>query len=703
MARVSNPCHPDLRIYEPNFASEQPRLKEESKSRSYLLQKIRSYYGKAQKLLGRSHRLQGLCVGLLDPASNIVINSLIERKHERERDRDHRSTTCEVVVEDDLKRRSLDGMVVFLTRLFPNLSEGLAVRYLRLAKADVLIAACIVVSDQCIEGFDASGPDVINMALRCAGLAARHPDAYRFVFSWCNISSRIDDALRLLAALHEPQRLRRSDAIIKLVHMLNYEPPSRERDVWLVWRLAEASFRRRPRSAPQLHTNLLNRTLQDTIHGYYLQALALLPPGSRFHRSLIKAGYCYGPFDPVSNIIINTIWYDANFPPSMKLELDVMGTRSLHRVENRSLYGMVSFLCTRYHELDFHQAVRCLLQADANLVLADPNLVTDTNLVYDFGIVRDVLRHGPASAFRCKLQTQAPPNTGLTVGHPDTGIEEAFLAAATAACHPNPDAQAQLLTSCCKVDPSPVLSLLPIDSHKLSFQDLSLLARFLSCNPLYEYDKALPLPPVPLKCYPRAELASLYTVISKEVNALLNKYQQMPNGDPKFKLHMICVVNDRVRGPAPWPPHRHGHSHVNFVATSKSPGGEAPTLFFAEINADNRSMSFCCPVDLPPPCAAQIPCIYCESMGTRIVHPVGIHFTGRDSEFENMACEKDPLGCVYATMRIINHRRGMAESVHVNVKEDSLYDGMDGHKSKYDIETGSLSMKEYVLLIPALI
>lgn len=85
------------------------------------------------------------------------------------------------------------------------------------------------------------------------------------------------------------------------------------------------------------------------------------------------------------------------------------------------------------------------------------------------------------------------------------------------------------------------------------------------------------------------------------------------------------------------------------------------------------------------------------------MHPVGIHFTGRDSEFENMACEKDPLGCVYATMRIINHRRGMAESVHVNVKEDSLYDGMDGHKSKYDIETGSLSMKEYVLLIPALI
>ncbi|KAE8807413.1 hypothetical protein D1007_16191 [Hordeum vulgare] len=291
-------------------------------------------------------------------------------------------------------------------------------------------------------------------------------------------------------------------------------------------------------------------------------------------------------------------------PPShsMKLELDVIGTRSLHRVENRSLYGMVSFLCTRYHQFDFHQAVRCLVQADANLVLADPNLDSTgpSQHVADFGIVRDVLRRRPA--LPCNLQTQANRDTGLEVAHPDTGLEEAFLAAATAACHPNPDAQVGLLTSC-KVALRPVLPLLQIDSKNLSFRDLELIASFLSSKPLYE---ELALPPVPLKCYPRAELASLYTAISKEVNALLNKYQQMPNGDPKFKLHMICVVNDRVCGPASWPPHRHGHSHVNFVATSKSHRGEAPTLFFAEINDGDRSMSFCCPVDLPPPCAGSL-------------------------------------------------------------------------------------------------
>ena len=98
---------------------------------------------------------------------------------------------------------------------------------------------------------------------------------------------------------------------------------------------------------------------------------------------------------------------------------------------------------------------------------------------------------------------------------------------------------------------------------------------------------------------------------------------------------------------------------------------------------------------------AQIRCVYCEPMGTRIVHPVGIHFHGRDMEFEKMACEKDPLRRMYATLRIINQRPGIAESVHVNVKVDSLYDGVDGQKSEYEIDRGSLSMQEYILLIPA--
>ena len=94
----------------------------------------------------------------------------------------------------------------------------------------------------------------------------------------------------------------------------------------------------------------------------------------------------------------------------------------------------------------------------------------------------------------------------------------------------------------------------------------------------------------------------------------------------------------------------------------------------------------------------QIRCVYCEAMGTRIVHPVGTDFRGRESEFEMMPCGKDPCRREDATLRIISHRRLMAENVYCKEKEDILYDGVDGHKNKYD-NMSSLSMEEAILLM----
>lgn len=51
----------------------------------------------------------------------------------------------------------------------------------------------------------------------------------------------------------------------------------------------------------------LRRVLLSTIHGYYLEALAWLPKDNlrshqhQYHHSLLHAGHCYGPLDPVSN------------------------------------------------------------------------------------------------------------------------------------------------------------------------------------------------------------------------------------------------------------------------------------------------------------------------------------------------------------------------------------------------------------------
>jgi hypothetical protein len=302
---------------------------------------------------------------------------------------------------------------------------------------------------------------------------------------------------------------------------------------------------------------------------------------------------------------------------------------------------MASFLCTCYHRLNFQEAVRRLLQADANLVLADLNL-----------------DHATASAY---------------FGTPDTAVEEAFFAAATAACHLNTEAQAKLLTSC-KAMLGSALSLLK-GSHKLSSQDVQRLAMLLSPETTSRETGALLS--LPLTVHPNEELAYAHKRISKKINALLKSYRQMPNGDPKFELHMICGVNDRVSGPIYYlPDDDYHHSHVNFMATPKSPcGGGDPTLFFAEISNGYKDTSFCCRVPLPQPCAAQIRCLYCEFTGTRTVHPVGIHFHGGELQVESIARGKCPY---YSNLNIISHRRRLADAIDGRVEEDSLYVDLDG-------------------------
>ena len=84
----------------------------------------------------------------------------------------------------ELESRSLDGMVTFLTRFFPYLADCEAVCYLLLADADLLIATRFIVVDRRMKRFGSSEPvveEALRMALRCAALAAQHPDPDRFV------------------------------------------------------------------------------------------------------------------------------------------------------------------------------------------------------------------------------------------------------------------------------------------------------------------------------------------------------------------------------------------------------------------------------------------------------------------------------------------------------------------------------------------
>uniref|UniRef100_A0A0E0QX72 Uncharacterized protein n=1 Tax=Oryza rufipogon TaxID=4529 RepID=A0A0E0QX72_ORYRU len=344
MALVPN-CPPGQRIYQPSFKRDYPLAQEVSEYRSRLLHKIHLSYCKALERLSLMVRPRmaasfvggggGFCLGLLDPVSNIVANTLFSYGRAVG---DTRSECDELVYIPqeklrDLEHRSLDGMVAFLTRFFPYLADAEAVRFLLYAEADLLVAARIVAFDIGMRRFGSSGPDIVNealeMVLKCAALAAKHPNPDRLVADWLATITRLDDAVRHLADVH---RRSPQSSLDKLAELLDEgSPPAVDDDRWGPWRLMDSRLPP-PRSVPYRQSPALKATLQDAIHGFYLKALARLPAGElrrRFHRSLLEAGHCYGPFDPVSNIIINTIWYDAAFPPTFELELDMVTYSSL--------------------------------------------------------------------------------------------------------------------------------------------------------------------------------------------------------------------------------------------------------------------------------------------------------------------------------------------------------------------------------------
>ncbi|KAF7066513.1 hypothetical protein CFC21_072488 [Triticum aestivum] len=113
-------------------------------------------------------------------------------------------------------------------------------------------------------------------------------------------------------------------------------------------------WRDNPDFIPFLWTSLL-----DTMHGLYMEALSRLPTRAlregHIIRAVLAAGHCYGPMnDPVSNIMFNSIWYDAVFRlfPLLKdvsVEVgaaDILDPRFLSCVESCSLKGIVAQLCS---------------------------------------------------------------------------------------------------------------------------------------------------------------------------------------------------------------------------------------------------------------------------------------------------------------------------------------------------------------------
>ncbi|KAE8778929.1 hypothetical protein D1007_48085 [Hordeum vulgare] len=141
------------------------------------------------------------------------------------------------------------------------------------------------------------------------------------------------------------------------------------------------------------HTQTLKLLLLGKIHGLYLEALARLPRDGlpKLHNcSLIKGGYCYRPMDPVSNIILNTVWYGTSFPTHPDFEfdfqVDMICTMTLMRIECCSLYGIVAFLRARFSSLTASSCDQCGLMVgyELHIVCGVNPKVTEGSMAYVF-------------------------------------------------------------------------------------------------------------------------------------------------------------------------------------------------------------------------------------------------------------------------------------------------------------------------------
>ncbi|XBI18786.1 hypothetical protein VPH35_060472 [Triticum aestivum] len=399
----------------------------------------------------------GLCIGFLDPISNIILNTISYcpsplPTHE-EGVLARKTILSKIITDTDdprvfelpldahtahsmtVARRSLEGLVSFLIYYYRYLAEAEALRYLRLAGADLLLAVWLIDQDRNKPSvsvsdlldrkppFDISSPTT-KIALRCAAASARHPEPAILVSASLLLASSLGNVSEYL---HQHPRLsirmvRCLRQWLSLQHCRDMPPM----DIW------------RPMYLATLRLASLKLLLLDKIHELYLDALSKLPGDGLCKRlacSLLKAGYCYGPMDPVSNIILNTVWYGSTFSThhefELSFEVDMICTNALMRIECCSLYGLVAFMRTLFSALTDHDAIWYLLISNADIRSAIKMAEVDGHSVcYDNDPYREAARaswHPDTDAlvkfFSSSIITESTESCVPTLALTDGGIE----------------------------------------------------------------------------------------------------------------------------------------------------------------------------------------------------------------------------------------------------------------------------------------
>uniref|UniRef100_A0ACD5XUJ9 Uncharacterized protein n=1 Tax=Avena sativa TaxID=4498 RepID=A0ACD5XUJ9_AVESA len=591
-------------------------------NKSVAMDHIHAYYKKALDRLPPelfpSLLEAGFCFGFLDPVSNIIANTVSQERHKRKKgkrprqvgaaatgtkknstDRRVRYKAISEIMESSkdfsmtpkprsgsstaLQRgagtgiavRSIRGLATFLTSYFCYLTIQDALRYLRLSKADLLVAVHLIEQDYSAHTFTIHDITA-KIALGCAATSAMHPEVPKFVSRSLSLASHVDQVSNLLPKkgcvahstinrLSELFTLTKDTTIdgdgdpqMPMQHAISRMQQFRERNTTVV---------------PVGLDYSLELLLLDKIHLLYLEATSRIPRHelcSRHHRGLLKAGHCYGPFDPVTNIILNAIWYDTVFPAEREFEVEMICTKRIARTECHSLEGLVAYVRVLFPALSTHEAMRYLLINNAQLD-------------------RIIIRAKEDGHDQCFPFSQA----------------EAFDAASLAACHPSPTAFVEFAITVMPVMGKTLHSMLKVN-RMLSSSDVRTISETLSQRfPPCKSSKMVPelnmhaADYIAGKC---RKFKAFQSAIVKRVKDALLRYAQQVGQE--YELHVICDVNAEIPeyGICYIPDdYEYPFSHMNILAKRKgsqiADADVVPTLFFIECSNIDEDMTYmCCPI-----------------------------------------------------------------------------------------------------------
>uniref|UniRef100_A0A0E0JHQ5 PIR2-like helical domain-containing protein n=1 Tax=Oryza punctata TaxID=4537 RepID=A0A0E0JHQ5_ORYPU len=154
-------------------------------------------------------------------------------------------------------------------------------------------------------------------------------------------------------------------------------------------------------------------------------------------RGVLIDGHCYGPLNPIQNILINSIWYATAFPlgTDNRIDVAIISTDSLSRVVQRSLDGLVASLRHRCPALSHDDALRHLQSARATSApLSRPHAALAEATV--FRAATEAARHSKPVALAHFLATVERDAVSAIAGN--TVLSSADIAPLSALLAPSP-------------------------------------------------------------------------------------------------------------------------------------------------------------------------------------------------------------------------------------------------------------------------